>query len=146
MNENKYECLRLENQVCFPLYAASREILKKYTPLLKELDITYTQYIVLMVLWETEEVAIKDLCKKLYLDTGTLSPMLKSMEKRNLLKRSRKADDERVVTVKITEEGIALREKAVSIPPKVGSCVPLEKGEMETLYRILYKILGAQPQ
>ncbi len=146
MNENKYECLRLENQLCFPLYASSREILKKYTPLLKELDITYTQYIALMVLWECKEVSIKDLCKKLYLDTGTLSPMLKSMEKRNLLKRSRKADDERVVTVKITDEGIALREKAVSIPQKVGACLPLEKEEAETLYRLLYKILGAQSQ
>ena len=146
MDENKYECLRLENQLCFPLYASSREILKKYTPLLKELDITYTQYIALMVLWECKEVSIKDLCKKLYLDTGTLSPMLKSMEKRNLLKRSRKADDERVVTVKITDEGIALREKAVSIPQKVGACLPLEKEEAETLYRLLYKILGAQSQ
>lgn len=146
MNENKYECLRLENQLCFPLYASSREILKKYTPLLKELDITYTQYIALMVLWECKEVSIKDLCKKLYLDTGTLSPMLKSMEKRNLLKRSRKADDERVVTVKITDEGIALREKAVSIPQKVGACLPLEKEEAETLYRLLYKILSAQSQ
>ena len=146
MNENKYECLRLENQLCFPLYASSREILKKYTPLLKELDITYTQYIALMVLWECKEVSIKDLCKKLYLDTGTLSPMLKSMEKRNLLKRSRKADDERVVTVKITDEGIALREKAVSIPQKVGACLLLEKEEAETLYRLLYKILGAQSQ
>ena len=146
MDENKYECLRLENQLCFPLYASSREILKKYTPLLKELDITYTQYIALMVLWECKEVSIKDLCKKLYLDTGTLSPMLKSMEKRNLLKRSRKADDERVVTVKITDEGIALREKAVSIPQKVGACLPLEKEEAETLYRLLYKILGAGQQ
>jgi DNA-binding MarR family transcriptional regulator len=146
MDENKYECLRLENQLCFPLYASSREILKKYTPLLKELDITYTQYIALMVLWECKEVSIKDLCKKLYLDTGTLSPMLKSMEKRNLLKRSRKADDERVVTVKITDEGIALREKAVSIPQKVGACLPLEKEEAETLYRLLYKIIGAQSQ
>ena len=105
MEENdKYDCLKLENQLCFPLYAASREVLKKYTPLLKELDLTYTQYIVMMVLWSEKEISIKELCRKLFLDTGTLSPMLKAMEKNGFLSRSRAKDDERIVTVKITEK------------------------------------------
>ena len=142
MEENdKYDCLKLENQLCFPLYAASREVLKKYTPLLKELDLTYTQYIVMMVLWSEKEISIKELCRKLFLDTGTLSPMLKAMEKNGFLSRSRAKDDERIVTVKITEKGEALREKAVVIPQKVGACLPLSSDDAKTLYEILYKIL-----
>lgn len=142
MEENdKYDCLKLENQLCFPLYAASREVLKKYTPLLKELNLTYTQYIVMMVLWSEKEISIKELCRKLFLDTGTLSPMLKAMEKNGFLSRSRAKDDERIVTVKITEKGEVLREKAVAIPQKVGECLPLSSDDAKTLYEILYKIL-----
>ena len=142
MNQENYECLKLDNQLCFPLYAASREILRLYTPLLSPLDLTYTQYIVLMVLWEKENMTVGELGKKLFLDTGTLSPLLKSMEKKNLVKRERAKQDERVVTIAITQEGMSLKEKAREIPLKVGNCLKVSPEEAEQLYRILYKILG----
>lgn len=138
-----YDCLLLKNQLCFPLYAASREILRRYTPFLKELDLTYTQYIVMMVLWEEKKLNVGDLGKKLFLDTGTLSPLLKAMEKKNLLRRTRDSVDERIVRIEITAEGEALREKAVSIPAEMGKCMTLSEEEAKSLYSILYKILGA---
>ena len=141
IDDENYSCLKLENQLCFPLYAASREILRNYTPLLKELDLTYTQYIVLMVLWEEKEVTVGDLGKKLFLDTGTLSPLLKSMEKKSLLCRKRDKTDERIVKITITDEGEMLREKAVSIPQKIGGCLNISTEEAQSLYKILYKIL-----
>ncbi|WP_294428941.1 MarR family winged helix-turn-helix transcriptional regulator [uncultured Treponema sp.] len=141
-DSGKYSCLRLQNQLCFPLYAASREILRNYTPLLKELDLTYTQYIVLMVLWEEKIVSVGDLGNRLFLDTGTLSPLLKSMEKKSLLKRTRDSADERIVKISITEEGEKLKEKAVTIPEKIGGCLKISKDEAESLYKILYKILS----
>jgi DNA-binding MarR family transcriptional regulator len=139
---SKYDCLLLKNQLCFPLYAASREILRKYTPLLKELDLTYTQYIVMMVLWEEKELKVTELGSRLFLDTGTLSPLLKSMEKKNLLRRTRSKNDERIVMVAITAEGEALKEKALSVPQKMVSCVKITKEEADFLYKILYKIIG----
>ena len=139
---DKFDCLKLENQLCFPLYAASREVLRRYTPLLKPLDLTYTQYIVLMVLWEQQEISVCELGKKLFLDTGTLSPLLKSMEKKNLLTRTRAKSDERIVNVAITKEGMALREKAADIPPAMGSCLSLSQEEAAELYRLLYKLLN----
>lgn len=142
MASNKFDCLKLQNQLCFPLYAASREIMRKYTPLLKPLDLTYTQYIVLMVLWEENEITVGELGKKLFLDTGTLSPLLKSMEKKNLLTRTRGKTDERMVKIVITEAGMALREKAVKIPQEMGSCVKLSPEESAQLYSLLYKILS----
>ncbi len=137
-----YDCLKLENQLCFPLYAASREILRKYTPLLKKLDLTYTQYIVMMVMWDKKTLTVGDLGKSLYLDTGTLSPLLKAMEEKGLLSRSRDKNDERVVTVAITQKGEDLREKALSVPEAVGKCLNLNPEEAKTLYTLLYKILG----
>ena len=136
-----YDCLLLKNQLCFPLYAASREILRRYTPLLKELDLTYTQYIVMMVLWEEQKLTVGELGKKLFLDTGTLSPLLKAMEKKNLLRRSRAAEDERIVMIEITQQGEALKDKAVSVPTEMGKCVDLTPDEAKTLYSLLYKIL-----
>ena len=141
MNEN-YDSLKLENQLCFPLYAASREILRKYTPFLKDLNLTYTQYIVMMVMWEEKSLTVGDLGKKLYLDTGTLSPLLKSMEEKGLLVRSRKKEDERVVMVSITPEGESLRQKALSVPEEMGKCINLTPEEAKVLYGILYKLLG----
>ncbi len=141
-NVQKYDSLLLKNQLCFPLYAASREILRLYTPLLKELDLTYTQYIVMMVLWEEKELKVTELGSRLFLDTGTLSPLLKSMEKKNLLCRTRSKSDERIVQVAVTKEGEALKERAVSIPQKIGSCVNLTAEEAECLYKILYKIIS----
>ena len=146
MQDDDYECLRLRNQLCFPLYAASREIVRKYTPLLKELGLTYTQYIVMMVLWEEKEIAVGELGKKLFLDTGTLSPLLKAMEKKTLLRRTRDGGDERIVKIAITAEGEALKEKARAIPPKIGSCISITAEDAATLYRILYSILGTTPQ
>lgn len=136
-----YDCLLLKNQLCFPLYAASREILRRYTPLLKELDLTYTQYIVMMVLWEEQKLTVGELGKKLFLDTGTLSPLLKAMEKKNLLRRTRDSVDERIVMIEITQQGEALKDKAVFVPAEMGKCVDLTPDEAKTLYSLLYKIL-----
>ncbi len=142
MSSDKFDCLKLENQLCFPLYAASREILRKYTPILKPLDLTYTQYIVLMVLWDHNVISVGELGKKLFLDTGTLSPLLKSMEKKNLLTRTRGKEDERMVSIEITKEGMALREKALAVPEAMSSCVTLSAEEAQQLYGLLYKILS----
>jgi len=140
---DKYDALRLENQICFPLYAASREIIKKYTPYLRELDLTYTQYIALMVLWQEKEISVKELGAKLFLDSGTLTPVLKSLEEKGCVKRRRSPDDERVVLVAVTERGVALRERALSVPEKVSGCVRLEPEEAIKLYELLYKVLAS---
>ena len=139
--EKKYEALKLENQLCFPLYACSRETIKLYKPYLDELDLTYTQYIAMMVLWEKETVTVKELGEALYLDSGTLTPLLKKMEAKGLITRRRSEQDERSLIVRLTDEGMALRERAVDIPRQVASCVQLEPEEAKELYRILYKLL-----
>ncbi|MBR1861859.1 MAG: MarR family transcriptional regulator [Lachnospiraceae bacterium] len=138
----KYDALKLENQVCFPLYAASREIIKQYHPYLTELDLTYTQYITLMVLWEEKKISVKELGNKLFLDSGTLTPVLKNLEGRGIITRTRSSEDERVLIAGITDKGMALREKAVEVPYKMASCSRLEPDEAKELYRILYKMLG----
>lgn len=140
---DKYDALKLENQICFPLYAASREIIKKYTPYLKELDLTYTQYIAMMVLWQEKEISVKDLGAKLFLDSGTLTPVLKSLEEKGCVIRRRSPDDERVVIVAATERGKALKERALSVPEKVSGCVRLAPDDALKLYELLYKLLGA---
>ena len=139
--EREFAPLRLENQLCFPLYAASREIIKRYRPHLDALDLTYTQYITMMVLWEQGCISVKELGQKLYLDSGTLTPLLKHLEQKGYLTRRRSEQDERVLLVEITEEGLALREKAVDIPQKMGACVRLTKEEAAVLYSLLYKLL-----
>ena len=136
-----YAALKLENQLCFPLYAAARAVIRQYTPCLGELDLTYTQYIALMVLWEEKRCSVKELGKKLYLDSGTLTPLLKSMEKKGLIQRSRSAEDERSVIVELTEAGWALREQALSVPGRVAACVRLDQSEAAALYQLLYKVL-----
>ena len=135
------ESMKLDSQLCFPLYAASRKIVSKYTPYLKPLGITYTQYIMFLVLWEKDEVTVGDLCRRLMLDTGTVTPMLKNTEKQGLIKRARSEEDERVVVITLTEEGKALYKKAKELPGKVGSCVNISRSEAETLYKLLYKLL-----
>ena len=139
----KYEVLKLENQLCFPLYAASREIIKQYRPYLDALDLTYTQYIAMMVFWEERKISVKKLGKKLFLDSGTLTPVLKSLESKGYVIRSRSKEDERVLDVEITEKGEALKEQAVSIPQRVAGCVKLNQEEAMQLYQLLYKVLGA---
>jgi DNA-binding MarR family transcriptional regulator len=139
----RYDSLKLKNQLCFPLYACSREIIKKYNPLLKEIDLTYTQYIAMMVFWEHKKMSVKELGQLLFLDSGTLTPVLKSLEAKGLVVRSRSSEDERVLLVEITEKGEALKEKAVSVPTEVGRCVKLEPEEYKELYRLLYKLLDS---
>lgn len=139
----RYDSLKLKNQLCFPLYACSREIIKKYNPLLKEIDLTYTQYIAMMVFWEHKKMSVKELGQLLFLDSGTLTPVLKSLEAKGLVVRSRSSEDERVLLVEITEKGEALKDKAVSVPTEVGRCVKLEPEEYKELYRLLYKMLDS---
>ena len=135
------EALKLENQLCFPLYACARRVIGRYTPYLKPLNLTYTQYIVLLVLWEEKEATVRELCRKLYLDSGTLTPLLKKMEAQGYVVRRRNADDERVVTVQLTDAGEALKENAKEIPGKLSRCISLSEQEMISLYGILYKVL-----
>lgn len=137
----KYEVLKLENQMCFPLYAAAREVVKRYRPYLDAIDLTYTQYIALLVLWEERQCSVKTLGEKLYLDSGTLTPVLKSLEAKGFLRRRRSEADERVVLVAITEQGEALREKAAAIPAQIAACFALEPNEGRELHRLLYKLL-----
>ncbi len=142
--EEKYESLKLENQLCFPLYAAAREITRAYKPFLDPLHLTYTQYVVMLVLWEEKCLSVKDLGKKLYLDSGTLTPLLKKLEQAGLVSRRRCNKDERVVYAEVTEEGMALRDRALEVPEKLGCCVPLTPEEGRELYRLLYKILECE--
>ena len=139
--DNKYDALKLENQICFPLYACSKEIVRKYKPFLDEIDLTYTQYITMMVLWEHKEMNVKDLGEFLYLDSGTLTPVLKKLEQKGYVARARSIEDERVLKVTITEAGEQLKERAVEIPAKIGSCVGLSSEDALKLYEILHKIL-----
>jgi DNA-binding MarR family transcriptional regulator len=139
---SEYDALKLDNQLCFPLYAAARKITGRYTPYLKPLDMTYTQYIVFMVLWEKDGVPVSEICDRLYLDSGTITPLLKKMEARGWVKRTRSEKDERVVIVTLTEEGWAMRDKCKDIPAFIGGCVKLDKGESAALYKLLYKLIG----
>lgn len=144
MNNSKYDCIRLENQLCFPIYAASREIVKRYRPFLDEVDLTYTQYIAMMVFWEEKKINVKHLGEKLFLDSGTLTPVLKSLEAKGFVSRYRSKKDERILTVEITPEGEALKEKAVEIPQKMAGCVNLNAEEATQLHTLMHKILGVK--
>ena len=139
--EDKYEVLKLKNQLCFPLYACSKEVVRMYKPFLDEIDLTYTQYIAMMVLWERRQISVKELGEYLFLGSGTLTPLLKKLEQKGYLTRSRSKEDERVLDVVLTDEGLALREKALQIPAQIGACVKLSPEEAGTLYRLLYKVL-----
>ena len=141
-NEEKYDSLKLGKQLCFPLYACSKEIIRKYKPYLDDIDLTYTQYITMMVLWEKKTVNVKTLGECLYLDSGTLTPVLKKLESKGYINRERSNEDERNLVVTITKEGEALRDKAISIPGKMGTCVKLTPEEVGCLYNLLYKIIG----
>lgn len=142
-DENRYESLRLENQICFPLYACSKEIVRRYKPFLDDLGLTYTQYIAMMVLWEHKSLNVKQLGEYLYLDSGTLTPVLKKLESKGYITRTRSAEDERNLIVTITAEGDALQEQALSVPARMGECVKLDPQEAMELYDLLYKLLGS---
>jgi len=139
---DQYAALKIENQICFPLYACSREIIKSYKPFLDEIDLTYTQYITMMVLWEHKTMNVKAMGEQLYLDSGTLTPVLKKLEGKGYITRQRSTADERNLVVTITDAGEALKEKAVTVPAEIAKCSNLEPTEAAELYRILYKILG----
>ena len=141
MGEN-YDCLKLENQVCFPLYACSKEIVRRYRPLLDELDLTYTQYITMMVLWEHGDSTVNDLGGRLFLDSGTLTPLLKNLESKGYVKRGRSKEDERSVIISLTDEGMDLREKALKVPGAMASCIQLPPEKGKQLYDLLYEVLG----
>ena len=141
-NNEKYDYLKLGNHLCFPLYACSKEIIRKYKPFLDELDLTYTQYITMMVMWEKKSVNVKMLGECLFLDSGTLTPVLKKLESKGYITRERSEKDERNLVVSITDSGMKLRDKAVTIPSKVGSCVKLTEEEAKVLYNLLHKIIS----
>ena len=139
---DRYAALKIENQICFPLYACSREIIKNYKPFLDKIDLTYTQYIAMMVLWEHKTMNVKAMGEILYLDSGTLTPVLKKLESKGYITRRRSTADERNLLVTITDAGEALKEKAVTVPAAIAKCSNLEPEEAAELYRILYKMLG----
>lgn len=138
---NKYDILKLENQLCFPLYACSKEVVRRYKPFLDEIDLTYTQYIVMLVMWEKNKITVKELGESLYLDSGTLTPVLKKLEVKGYVSRSRSKEDERNLDVSLTGLGRQLREEAVEIPSKVKKCIDLNSEEALKLYEVLYKVL-----
>ena len=135
------DCLKLENQLCFPLYFAYKEIIKRYRPFLETIDLTYTQYITMLVLWEKKSINVKDLGKRLFLDSGTLTPLLKSLEAKGLVNRTRSTNDERILLVTITERGEALKEKALNFLVQMSSCIKLSAEESSDLCRLLKKLL-----
>lgn len=139
--ENKNDALKIENQLCFPLYACAKEVVRRYKPFLDEIDLTYTQYIAMMVIWDKKEINVKSLGEKLYLDSGTLTPLLKKLEGKGFITRERNSADERNLIVKITEEGEKLKERARCVPAQMSKCMDLTQEEAIQLYTILYKIL-----
>lgn len=136
-----YELLKLDNQLCFPLYACSKEVVRKYKPYLDEIGLTYTQYITMMVLWERNNVNVKQLGEYLYLDSGTLTPLLKKLEQQGLIIRKRLPEDERNVMIELTDSGKELKTRAAQIPVQMGKCIGLTKEESKILYKLLYKVL-----
>jgi len=141
MSNDKFDCLKLENQLCFPLYVCSKEIIRNYTPILKKFDLTYTQYIAMLVLWEKSTLTVKELGEILYLDSGTLTPLLKKLEKKGYITRTRSQEDEREVLVNITDEGKCLKEQVVNVPEQISKCVNLNKEDAINLYNILTKLM-----
>lgn len=142
MKTDRYDCLKLGNQICFPLYACAKEVVRRYKPYLDELELTYTQYIAMLVLWEKKEMNVKELGSYLYLDSGTLTPVLKKLEAKGYITRSRSKEDERSLLVAITPAGEQLKERAVEIPAKMGKCVNLAPEEAAQLHGLLHKMLS----
>lgn len=144
MNYDYREAMKLSNQLCFPLYAAARNVTGLYTPYLKELGLTYTQYIVFLVLWEKDGITVGEICEKLMLDNGTVSPLLKKMEQAGYITRTRSSEDDRVVLISLTKEGKDLQKKAKDVPAKVAGCVDLPPEKAKMLYTLLYELLDNQ--
>ena len=138
---DKYEGLKLKNQLCFPIYLCSKEIIRKYTPYLEKIDLTYTQYIVMMYFWENKRSNVKDIGKALLLDSSTLTPLLKKLESKGYIKRQRSSIDERNLIVELTDKGDKIKEDAIDIPKNIGKCINLNATEAEELYKLIYKVL-----
>lgn len=138
---DSYEKLKLENQLCFPFYAISREIIKKYKPVLDPFHLTYTQYITMLVLWENESITFKELGQKLHLDSGTMTPVIKKLEQMNLVNKYRTKEDDRVVVVELTEQGRSLKEEIVKVPEAMACQMHLEPEEIAQLKELLDKML-----
>ena len=142
MARDGYDCLKLENQLCFPMYVCAKEIVKRYRPFLDPLDLTYTQYVALLVLWERDGLSVKDLGDRMFLDSGTLTPLLRKLEEKGYVSRTRDPADERSVVVTLTPAGRDLREKAVDIPASVGACMNISEQDAVALYGILGRLMG----
>lgn len=140
--DEKFNPLLLENQLCFPLYACAKEIVRRYKPFLDPLDLTYTQYITMMVMWDKKSITVKDLGEKLMLDSGTLTPLLKKLEAKGYITRQRSLEDERSVDIIITKAGEDLREQALNVPMNLGKCIPLSVEEMVTLKSLLTRLMA----
>ena len=138
---DKYDSLKLKNQLCFPIYLCAKEIIRRYTPLLDEINLTYTQYIVMMFFWEKKESNVKELGDALLLDSSTLTPLLKKLEAKGYIERVRSKEDERNLVVSLTKEGEKLKEKAIDIPEKIGKCLKLSEEDAKSLYSLVYKVL-----
>ena len=136
-----YDCLKLENQLCFPLYLCSKELTRKYSKFLSEFDLTYTQYIVMLYLWEKESCNVRELGRTILLDSSTLTPLLKKLESKGYIKRERSNFDERNLNISLTKKGEVLKEKAIEVPKKMGDFIDLDESEAKEFGRLLYKIL-----
>lgn len=141
---DKYDCLKIENQLCFPLYVASKEVIRKYKPILDQFDLTYTQYIAMMVIWEEKQIKVTELGNRLYLDTGTISPLIRKLKDKQYITITRDINDERVQIINLTEQGAKLREQAVQIPNEMmkSNCINLSKEEAIELKRLLEKVIN----
>ena len=142
VTKDRYESIRLKNQLCFPLYACSKEIIRQYRKPLEKLGLTYTQYVVMMVLWEDGGMTEGDLGKKVYLDSGTLAPLLKRMEKQGIINRVRPDDNERKLFISLTEKGEAMKEQALDVPKAMNGCIDLPENELKELRRLLDKAVS----
>lgn len=142
LTSDRYESIRLENQLCFPLYACSKEVIRQYREPLKKLGLTYTQYVVMMVLWEDGGMTEGDLGRKIHLDSGTLAPLLKRMEKQGMINRVRPDDNERKLFISLTEKGVAMKEQALDVPKAMNGCIDLPGDELKELKRLLDKAVS----
>ena len=144
MDSGNFDPLKLENQLCFPLYACAREVVKKYKPFLDDIDLTYTQYVTMMVLWEQRKATSKEIGERLHLDSGTLTPVIKKLAEKGLVTRQRDKDDERNLVITLTEAGEKLRDEAICVPEAIAGEFHLAPAEAAALYEILYKMLDEE--
>ena len=142
MENDKYNNLKLKNQLCFPLYSAANKIVRSYTPLLNKLNLTYTQYVVMMVLWEVGEINEKDLGERIFLKSNTLAPLLKKLKTKGYISICKNEDDNRNIVISLTEVGKNLKDQAVCVPTSIASSLNLNEEEVKILYQILYKYLN----